>query len=780
MVKSLLDSGIDTLRQAMLDAVPGDTINFDGSVFPSSTPMTITLIGALPTMTVGNVTIDASDAGVVLDGANTPDGTIGLLIQSNSNVVKGLTIVNFPGDGVRIENSSLNTIGGRYTIGTAPHGEGNIITRGGDNGVHITGGTAMSNTIIGNLIGVDVDGTEDFRITALAVSPTYQNDQTILMGTRFHGVWRSQNGGASWTPFNAGLTNLAIFAIAFSPSYASDKTIFVGASAGGLYKSTNGGPTWVKVGSGVIDRNVTTIVPAPNFAVEGHIFVGTKGGNMFVSTDKGDTWVQRRDGITDWQIQHVAVSPNYASDHSVFVLTWDKLFQSTNQGQSWSQVGGAIAKGMTQIALSPNFSSDRTMYIGTTLCDSTSSKIWRSIDAGLHWQAIGGTQDWCGLKQLVISPGFAIDKTLIASDDWKGVFKSTDGGVTWINILPTGRQNYAMVLSPDFVQDQTIFVGNPIGILRKSIDAGGIWQNLPTAFSEPGNRYFGVYILAGAHNNQVGGFSLGQRNVISRNGINGIGVSNLGTEHNLILGNYIGTDATGAHPLGNVAEGIVMSDKAAFNEIRGNVLSGNMRMGVGLWDSGTVSNTIVGNMIGTDGSGMFSVPNESANIIVSAGAQFNVIGGLSSGDRNIISGGADQGVGIFDHGTNLNSVLGNYIGLKSNGIEKLANVYNGVVINNGAQQNRIANNVISGNDDNGISISGDGTDYNIVSGNRVGTDSTGTKRIGNREHGVRLEAGASHNIIGGVLTHESNLISGNFNGVGMGDANTISNTIVNN
>src|SRR3990170_2541731 len=87
IVTSSADSGPGTLRQALQDAQNGDTITFDPATFPPDTPVTISLSSGLPEITQGNLTIDASNAGVVLDGSNitTPEFVHGLSILSDNN-----------------------------------------------------------------------------------------------------------------------------------------------------------------------------------------------------------------------------------------------------------------------------------------------------------------------------------------------------------------------------------------------------------------------------------------------------------------------------------------------------------------------------------------------------------------------------------------------------------------------------------------------------------------------------------------------------------------------
>ena len=165
VVTSRTDSGEGSLRRALLSATTGDTIIFEPVVFPPTSPMTITLLSALPEINHGNLTIDASNAGVVLDGRYTSSGSDGLRITSDGNVIKGLQIIRFPDDGVEItDGAKHNTIGGDWTVGSAPHGEGNVITLNGGDGVDINGTGTLGNTITRNSIhsngGIGIDNCD--------------------------------------------------------------------------------------------------------------------------------------------------------------------------------------------------------------------------------------------------------------------------------------------------------------------------------------------------------------------------------------------------------------------------------------------------------------------------------------------------------------------------------------------------------------------------------------------------------------------------------------------
>jgi hypothetical protein len=159
LVTSLAESGTGTLRRCIENAQAGEIITFDPNIFPPANAVSINLSSALPTLSQGHLTIDGSNAGVILDGSNTPEGTFGLLVASDSNKIMGLQILHFPANGIWVqENADFNIIGGDNTIGKGPTGEGNVISaNGNDGGLHISG---SGNIVQGNFIGTDATGTK--------------------------------------------------------------------------------------------------------------------------------------------------------------------------------------------------------------------------------------------------------------------------------------------------------------------------------------------------------------------------------------------------------------------------------------------------------------------------------------------------------------------------------------------------------------------------------------------------------------------------------------------
>ena len=247
-------------------------------------------------------------------------------------------------------------------------------------------------------------------------------------------------------------------------------------------------------------------------------------------------------------------------------------------------------------------------------------------------------------------------------------------------------------------------------------------------------------------------------------GGNGIVINNpSGTDS--VYNCNIGTDLTGtAQNVGNSGDGILIT--GSNNNIgfasSGNVISGNGGNGIELSGSNATSNTVTDNFIGVDSSGTVALKNTLDGVLLDNGSGNNCIGDTNGLVGNTISGNGQNGVEML--GSDNNQVVDNYIGLGSDGCTVVANGRNGVRLVSSASGNDIgmayAGNVISGNTQNGIVLSGDtGVSCNSVVCNLIGTDYTATVPKSNLVDGIFVNA--PDNTIGGVNTGTANTIAGN-------------------
>jgi streptogramin lyase len=303
-----------------------------------------------------------------------------------------------------------------------------------------------------------------------------------------------------------------------------------------------------------------------------------------------------------------------------------------------------------------------------------------------------------------------------------------------------------------------------------------------TGMARVGNGFYGIYALSG--NATIGGTAPGAGNLISGNNNDGVA---LYASNSLVQGNFIGTDVTGTHALGNTFEGIVFVN-ATNNTIGGttaaarNIIAGNGETGIRIFATSS-NNLLEGNYIGTDKTGTVALPNLNGGVLVFQQSTNNTIGGTTAGAGNVISGNSLFSIAISDSTATGNVVAGNLIGTDKTGTVALGNG-GGVQILNGATNNTIggttagAGNVISGSAGEGVDVTG--SSNNLIAGNYIGTDITGTVVLGNTFYGLLLYQGAANNTVGGTTAGSANVISGNSDGIIISGAGTIDNLVAGN
>jgi titin len=367
--------------------------------------------------------------------------------------------------------------------------------------------------------------------------------------------------------------------------------------------------------------------------------------------------------------------------------------------------------------------------------------------------------------------------------------------------------------------------GNNTGIYIYNTSSNVVQGNYigvsATGGARLGNQNSGITI-DGSSGNLIGGGTVGARNLVSGNGVSGVFLNGEGANGNVIQGNYIGTDVTGGLVISNADDGITVNG-APSNTISGNVISGNITNGVFLSGAGAVSNLVAGNYIGTDAAGKLALGNGNGGVTITAngnligpsnvisgnpiggifltggasgnlvqgnfiglsaagtnalpngfygveinGASSNTIGGSVAAARNVISGNTYSGIGILLVTDTLNTICGNYIGTDVTGKKAVPNTQAGIRIlgcsNVIGGVTAGSGNVISGNGQEGIFLDGTNGNVmgNVIQGNLIGLDATGTNSLGNVYAGIGI-SGAANNQIGGTTAAARNVISANGN-----------------
>ncbi|WP_440221786.1 WD40/YVTN/BNR-like repeat-containing protein [Dokdonella sp. MW10] len=415
-------------------------------------------------------------------------------------------------------------------------------------------------------------------VLSLAAHPT--NLQGLAAGCRTTGAQITTtlgNAVPTWTNWTtaSGLTVNAVDpvqaqAIAFHPAFPAVQSLWLGTTNGGLFRTTNGGTTWTTANNGYQAVNIRALATHPVDTGPGTVVLAGQG-DSFTSTrailkspDGGTTWEPAIDGLNAEQIRSIAIDPTtvdaspltaepftaYAGGRSERALGPNPkdggLYKSTDGGSTWTTIDNGIATvngvrdmgTVRTVALDPRSCATppasgpcpigsgplRTLFaagsgVAPLISDPTqpyrSARIYKSVDAGANWTAsetglpLGQTLApntfayMGGVNPVVFDPSntqtIYIGTFISTNTDAEagpfptvtnGVFLSTDGGATWShrsNGLPTlfgpGTSNedvLAMAINP--VNPQILYAATvnlyrypTNGRVFKSTNGGASW-----------------------------------------------------------------------------------------------------------------------------------------------------------------------------------------------------------------------------------------------------------------------------------------------------------------
>ncbi|HEV8145681.1 MAG TPA: hypothetical protein VGP79_04845, partial [Bryobacteraceae bacterium] len=282
--------------------------------------------------------------------------------------------------------------------------------------------TTLTTDAQGNLYAAGIANSPDFPTSTNAFKPLSQPPLFAL-----------SNGGQISPIRVDGASNIG--AIGGTPD---GKILYASNSTGGIYLSIDSGASWRAVAP--LPENV----PVNSFAIDSitpsNVFAAT-GRGLFSSGDAGQGWFTRDIGLPVSANQFVAVSqifinPNdhliaYAVTAPVSVLQANGLYKSTDAGNTWRQLNLTYpgAPDPPQFPISPVIAA--FLPDGNTIfAVNTSGRLLKTTDAGATWQPLAS---FAGVMSLVVDPSNPSNLYVL---NGSGVLKSTDGGVTFANVIP--------------------------------------------------------------------------------------------------------------------------------------------------------------------------------------------------------------------------------------------------------------------------------------------------------------------------------------------------------
>ncbi len=352
------------------------------------------------------------------------------------------------------------------------------------------------------------------RIGALAI----RNDGTIILGAAQGGIWTYDAAAGTWTSRTKDADTQSVGALAIAPS--NDSIVYMGSGEGalsgdsyygdGVYRSTDGGVTWTHVSSLFTGQATSALAVDPTNP--NHVYAATlrgRGGNhrttaptepaygVYESTDGGANWTLRKGthdelhGATD-----LVMDPQ--NPKNLWASFWgDAIYKSTDGGVTWSSSLGNLPtgnflEGGTRFSLGlshPAGQANPTLYTGFDWFDNSdvhhAARVFKSVDGGTTWTDATGSPttgsnsviDYCGTQCFydnVIKPDPTNPNVVYVlglygynnSPASGGIFRSIDGGAHWVNLGYDLHPDYhAFAFQP--TNTKHIAIGND----------GGVWQS---------------------------------------------------------------------------------------------------------------------------------------------------------------------------------------------------------------------------------------------------------------------------------------------------------------
>lgn len=346
------------------------------------------------------------------------------------------------------------------------------------------------------------------RVRTIAIHPA--TPDTMFIGSVGGGIWTTADGGASWAPVNDFMANLAVSAIVFVPGAAN--TLFAGTGEGfynsdglrgaGIFRSTDGGATWTQlpatstapaggqsaadyyyVNELAVSHTGTSLLAATRTG----IFRSTDGGASFTrATMVGGSAIVAGNGIVDVDFHPADATRAVAATFAGTAL------HSSDGGATWTLAAGMPGGGSfvrSELAVAP--SNGSIVYAGV---DLDVGSLYKSTDGGQTYTEIFDGASDAAVDPYCFQPGCATnfsqgwyDNLLFVSPTdenflvWGGVdlWRSTTGGTTWSRMSrwqahatsgPTSAHadHHVAVAHPAFdgTANRIVFFANDGGVYR--------------------------------------------------------------------------------------------------------------------------------------------------------------------------------------------------------------------------------------------------------------------------------------------------------------------------
>ncbi len=286
------------------------------------------------------------------------------------------------------------------------------------------------------------------RVNVVAIDPN--NDSTIYIGAPAGGIWKSTNGGSTWTPLIDDLPQIGVSGIAIDPNNSNIIYISTGDDDAsdsysiGVLKSIDGGITWAKTGLEFTNTSTTSndIYIDPNNS--SILWIATSVG-VYKTTDAGANWTKTLSG----NIKDIKLKPG--DSNTIYAATSTVFYKSTNAGNSFSQIQSGLPSNSGRLVIDVTPANPQYVYVLSAAANYTFQGVYKSTNSGTSFTKTVETSDIFESTQAWYDLALGVSDQ-DANTIFVGcinVWKSTDGGDNFTKINSWSSPNQASYTHAD-------------------------------------------------------------------------------------------------------------------------------------------------------------------------------------------------------------------------------------------------------------------------------------------------------------------------------------------
>ncbi|HTL62608.1 MAG TPA: hypothetical protein VL261_13250 [Nitrospira sp.] len=321
------------------------------------------------------------------------------------------------------------------------------------------------------------------RSDPIVVIQLHPKNPDILYVTTNDYIYKTRDGGKTWTNISKGMSHSRVIAMAIDPSYPA--TVYAGTKGDAVYKSHDGGQRWTSMRSGLDDATISSVVNQFVFDPydSNHIFLATTMG-IFETKTGGESWIKRMEGMKEvLMVVSLAMDPTRPA--FLYAGTSGGVYKTVNEGGHWEKANnGLVPPEMIKSSRALNVTSIQVdPFEPDTVYAATLTGLFKTADGAKSWRRIGESLS----DQMII--GMVVDRSkkgVIYITGREGVHRSGDGGMTW-KTLNNGFVSTNVRSIAQSPTDPALFYAGTNGSgLYRSRDGGETWEPMPAVAQNAG------------------------------------------------------------------------------------------------------------------------------------------------------------------------------------------------------------------------------------------------------------------------------------------------------